>query len=156
MPLLASLILVLGFVNGLRTMTPVAVLCWGAHFGWFSFAHTPFAFLGNIVSLVLFTLLALGELIGDKLPKTPSRVTAFPLMARAVFGAGCGAALATLAGTTLVLGIVLGGVGAVVGAYSGFLTRKALTSRAGLPDLPVALAEDLLTIGVAFFVVSRF
>ncbi len=155
-PLLFSLIFVLGFANGLRTLTPVAALCWGARLHWYSLAHTPFAFLAHPVSLVVFTVLAIGEWIGDKLPKTPSRVTAFPLVGRLVFGAGTGAALAALGGAALVLGGVLGGVGAVVGSYAGYLVRRALTVRAGLPDLPVALVEDVVAVGVSFFVVSRF
>ena len=156
LPLLASLLFVLGFVNGLRTLTPVAALCWGAHLHWFSLAHTPFAFLANPISLVIFTVLAVGELIGDKLPKTPSRVTTFPLIGRVVFGAGCGAALAAVAGMSLFVGVLSAGVGAVVGAYSGFLLRRALTRPSRLPDLPIALVEDVVAIGGAFFVVSRF
>lgn len=155
-PLLASLIFALGFTNGLRTLTPVAVLCWGAHLKWFPFAHTPFAFLAHPVSLIVFTLLAIGELIGDKLPKTPSRVSAFPLIGRAAFGGACGAALATLAGATLLIGIVLGAVGALIGAYAGFLLRRTLTQPGKLPDLPIALVEDVIAIGGAVFVVSRF
>ncbi len=154
--LLASLVFVLGLLNGLRTLTPVAVLCWGAHLGWFPLAHTAFAFLAHPVSLIVFSLLAVGELIGDKLPKTPSRVSLFPLIGRGVFGAGCGAALATIAGAALPVGILLGAVGAVVGAYSGFLLRRTLTRPGRLPDFPVALVEDAIAIGGAFFIVSRF
>ena len=156
LPLLASLIFALGFVNGLRTLTPVAALCWGAHLGWYSLAHTPFAFLAHPVSLAVFSILAIGELIGDKLPKTPARVETFPLVGRTAFGAACGAALAVVAGTGLLLGAVLGGVGAVVGAYAGYLLRRTLTTRGGLADLPVALVEDVIALGGAFFVVSRF
>ncbi|RRA47336.1 DUF4126 family protein [Acidipila sp. EB88] len=156
LPLLAALIFAFGCFNGLRTLTPAAALCWGAHLGWFSFAHTPFAFLDHPASLIIFSLLAIGEWIGDKLPNTPSRVTTFPLISRAVFGGACGAALATLAGAGLFVGLVMGAVGAIVGSYAGFLLRRAMTRRGGLPDLPVALVEDLIAIGGSFFVASRF
>lgn len=155
-PLLFSLIFVLGFANGLRTLTPVAVLCWGAHFHWYSLAHTPFSFLAHPVSLIIFTVLAVGELIGDKLPKTPSRLSPPGLIGRLVFGAGSGAALAAIGGAVLVLGGVLGAVGAIVGAYGGYFVRRTITSRGGVPDLPIALVEDLVAIGASFFVVSRF
>ena len=155
-PLLFSLIFVLGFANGLRTLTPIAVLCWGAHFHWYSLVHTPFSFLSHPVSLIIFTVLALGELIGDKLPKTPSRITAFPLIGRVIFGAGAGAALAAIGGAALAVGGVLGAVGAIAGAYGGYFVRRTITSRGGVPDLPIALVEDVIAIGASFFVVSRF
>jgi uncharacterized membrane protein len=154
--MLSILIFLLGFVNGLRTLTPVAFLCWGAHLGWYSLAHTPFAFLANPISLAVFTVLAVGEYIGDKLPKTPSRITTFPLIGRVVFGGSCGAVLATVAGASLFVGVLMGGVGAVVGAFVGYLVRRWLTTSRGLPDFPVALVEDVLTLGGALFVVSRF
>ena len=156
LPLFASLVLSLGVVNGLRTLTAVAVLCWGSRLGWYSFAHTPFFFLSHPVSLGVFTVLAVGELIGDKLPKTPSRIGLFPLTGRTAFGAATGAAVASLAGLSLVLGGILGGIGALLGSFAGFLLRRSLTKGAGLPDLPVALVEDAVAIGGAVFIISRF
>lgn len=154
--LLISLLFVLGFINGLRTLIPVAALCWGAHLHWFSFAHTPFAFLGSAVSLWVFTVLAVGELIGDKLPKTPPRTRVFPFVARVVIGAAAAAALASVAGAPLAIGFSAGAVGALLGTPVGYLVRRALTVRAGISDLPIALLEDAITIGGAFFLVSRF
>ncbi len=152
----ASLVLGIGFTNGLRTLTPVAVLCWGARLGWLPLAQTPFAFLAKPVSLGVFSALAVGELIGDKLPKTPPRTDAFPLIARIGFGAGVGLALASVAGRPLWAGGLLGGLGALAGTFAGFYARRALTKGAGLPDLPVALAEDALTISGAYLIASRF
>ena len=169
LPLLVSLVFTLGLLNGLRTLTPVAVLCWGAHLGWFSLAHTPFFFLGQPASLLVFSLMALGEWVVDKLPRNPARTELFPLGARMGFAAGCGAVLATLGGVAtgpgspgkgpggaFLLGLVAGGLGAFLGADAGFLLRRLLTRRAGLPDFPVALAEDAVALGGALFVVSRF
>ncbi len=104
----------------------------------------------------MFTVLALGEYIGDKLPKTPARITTFPLIGRIVFGGACGAAIAVIAGAPLFVGVLVAAVGAVVGAYVGFLVRRSLTSNGRIPDLPVALVEDAITLAGAFFVVSRF
>ncbi len=118
--------------------------------------QTPFKFLTHPVSLGVFTALAVGELIGDKLPKTPPRTDLFPLIARASFGGAAGAALAAVAGRPLWMGVVAGAVGALFGTYAGFGVRRALTKGAGLPDLPIALAEDALAIGGACLVASRF
>ena len=154
--LLLVLVLLLGVVAGLRAMTAPAVVCWGAHLGWLSLSHSPLSFLTSKISLVIFTLLALGELIGDKLPQTPSRTDIFPLIARAVSGALAGAALVITAGAWLLAGVLVGAVGAVIGAFAGYHVRRALTRSAGLPDLPVALLEDLVAVGGGLFLVSRF
>lgn len=154
--LLLVLVVLLGSVAGLRTMTAPALVCWGAHLGWLSLAHSPLSFMTSMVSLVIFTLLAAGELIGDKLPKTPSRLSIFPLAARSVFGALCGAALGVTAGASLVLTALLGSLGAVAGAFAGYHIRRALTTRGGMADLPIALLEDLVAIGGGLFIVSRF
>ena len=156
LPLLLILILSLGIVAGLRSMTAPAVVCWASHFGWLSLSHSPLNFLTYRVSLVIFTLLALGEFIGDKLPNTPSRTSLFPLIARAVFGALAGAALVITAGASLAAGIVFGAAGAILGSFLGFFLRRTLTRSVGLPDLPVALLEDLVAVGAGLFVASRF
>ncbi len=154
--LLLLLAFLFGATAGLRTMTAPAVVCWAARFHWLSLDHSPLAFLTYTASLVIFTLLAIGEWIGDKLPKTPSRLSAFPLLARLVSGALAGASLAITAGAPLAGGIVAGAVGAMAGAFAGYHLRRALTVRAGLPDLPVALLEDVVAVGGGLFLASRF
>lgn len=146
--------LLIGAVCGLRSMTAPAVVCWGAHLGWISLAGTPFAFLAHPASLVIFTVLALGEIIADKLPSIPSRVTPGPLAVRAIFGALSAAALVAAVQLPLWYGAVLGMLGAVLGAWIGFLSRRALSRR--LLDLAVALTEDAIAVGGGFFLVSRF
>ena len=49
----------LGCVDGLRSMTAPAVVCWAAHFGWLHFAGTKFAFIDHPSTLIVFTLLAI-------------------------------------------------------------------------------------------------
>ena len=83
----------IGCVCGLRSMTAPAVVAWGAHLGWLHLDGSLLAFLGNKISLVVFSLFAIGELIADKLPFIPGRTQAGPLGVRILFGAICGAAL---------------------------------------------------------------
>ncbi|HEY0786886.1 MAG TPA: DUF4126 family protein [Acidobacteriaceae bacterium] len=154
--LLVVLVLLIGVVVGLRSMTGPALVCWGSYLGWLSLAHTPLGFLSSKISLVIFSLLAVGELVADKLPKTPSRISAVPLGARLVSGALCGAALVLAAGIWIVVGLAAGAIGALLGAFAGYHVRRALTSGNRFPDLPVALLEDLIAIGTGLFVVSRF
>ena len=101
----------LGCVAGLRAFTAPAVVCWDAHLGWLHFTGTSFSFMDSMVTLVIFTLLALGELITDKLPKTPARTSPPQLIARILFGGFAGAALSVGAGGTLITGTLAGVVG---------------------------------------------
>src|SRR5271170_4135029 len=94
MTMVLLLCLLLGVACGLRALTPAAVLCWAAHLGWIVLTGSHLAFLGSLIMAVIFTLLAIGELIGDKTSKIGPRTAPPGLGARIVMGALCGAALA--------------------------------------------------------------
>jgi uncharacterized membrane protein len=146
--------LLLGILCGLRAMTPPAIVCWAAHLGWLNLAGSHLAFLANPITVGIFTLLAVVELIGDKTSKIGPRTAPVGIGARLISGALCGAALATPA--AIAIGAILSAVGAMIGTFAGYHTRRALTAPGKLPDLPVALAEDLIAIGGSLFLVSRF
>src|SRR5689334_19187707 len=111
--LIAILALGIGFFSGLRAFTPIAVVSWLSIWGWMPLAGSPFWFVGTNVFAIVISILALVELIGDKLPKTPARIQLMPLGARIVTGGFCGAALCFSAGRGWPLGLILGGSGAV-------------------------------------------
>src|SRR5260370_37210998 len=83
----------MGVLGGLRSMTAPAVVSWAAHLGWLHLENTPLAFLGSRYVPCILSVLAIGELIADKLPKTPSRKTPGPFAARILTGALSGAPL---------------------------------------------------------------
>ena len=72
----------IGFVAGLRSLTPPAVVAWAAHLGWLNLDNSPLAFMGSIITVVILSLLAVFELIGDLRPSTPKRTAPIPLAAR--------------------------------------------------------------------------
>ncbi|HEY7612735.1 MAG TPA: DUF4126 family protein [Gemmatimonadales bacterium] len=149
-----ALAFVLGLTAGLRSMTPPAVMAWAAHFGWLGLAGTPLAFLASAPARYILLAAMLGELVADKLPFTPNRTGAGPFTARIVTGGFAGAALAVAVGESAVLGAVTGALGAVVGTLGGFRARTGLVRALGVPDLPVAIAEDVVTVGVALLVAN--
>ncbi len=71
-------------------------------------------------------------------------------------GAFAGACVAAAGGGTIVLGAILGIVGAVVGTLSGYQARTRLVKALGTPDFVVAVIEDLVAIGGSLWVVLRF
>jgi len=145
----------IGCIAGLRSLTAPAAVCWAAHLGWLHFTGTNLSFIDHLPTLGLFTLLALAELVTDKLPKTPARTAAPGLIARIIMGAFCGAALAIATGGGFLGGSVIGVIGALVGTFGGYHIRRALVTQAHLPDIAVALAEDLVAILGAFYIVSH-
>jgi uncharacterized membrane protein len=54
------------------------------------------------------------------------------------------------------LGAVAGGVGALFGTYGGYQARRQIVANLKVPDLAVALVEDVLAVGGALLIVSRF
>jgi uncharacterized membrane protein len=143
----------LGCICGLRSMTAPAVVAWGAHLGWLHLEASPLAFLANKISLVIFSLFALGELIADKLPFIPRRTQAGPLGARILFGAMCGAAVCFSAVASPTLGAILGGLGGIAGAFAGYAYRRRFSLT--VPDLLLALIEDLVAVGGGLLLVSH-
>lgn len=145
----------LGMMTGLRTMTPMAVLCWFAYVG-VDGGHLPLGgtwafWAAKLVTAIVFTILALGEYVGDKLPQTPSRTSAGPLIARLVFGGLVGAIAATGAKGSTIEGILLGVAGALAGTFLGYHVRKYLVERTGRPDWNVAVLEDAFALLVSVY-----
>ena len=137
----------IGFTSGLRTFTPLALVSWLALWGWIPLSGSRLWFFGTPTGAILVSILALGELIGDKLPKTPARVTAGPLVARVLTGALSSTAISLVGGEPRIIGLLAGAIGAVAGAFAGYYARHFVVRQLRVPDLIVALAEDFLTIG---------
>ena len=144
----------IGFVAGLRSMTAPAMVSWAAHLQWIHLQGTPLAFMASPIAVGIFTLAALGELVADKLPKTPARTAAGPLIGRIVMGALCGACLYAAAAATPLTGAVIGAVGAVIGTFAGYHIRHALVTRLGVKDVIVAVTEDIVAIALAYGIVT--
>jgi len=118
------------------------VLCWFAYRGDLSLDDTWAFWAGKLVTAVIFTVLALGEYVVDKLPKTPNRTAPAPLLGRIMMGGLVGAIVAAGLDGSEVEGVILAVGGALVGAFGGFLIRREIVLRSGGNDWPVALVED--------------
>jgi uncharacterized membrane protein len=145
----------IGVVAGLRALTPLAAVSWGARLGWLHLENTWLAFLGFAATPYIISLLAIGEIINDKLPKTPSRKSPPGFIARIVTGTLCGIALGSAA-QSLFGGAAAGAIGAVAGTLGGYEFRSRLVKATGGKDLPIALLEDAIAVSCAFLIVSRF
>jgi uncharacterized membrane protein len=144
----------IGMIAGLRSMTAPAAVAWAAGLGWLHLENTDLASFGSIFSRSIFTLLAILELIADKLPKTPSRKSWLGFTGRILTSALCGVMIGA-AGNALIGGILAAELGALLGTLGGYEFRTRLVRATGGKDLPIALLEDAIAIGGAFVILSR-
>ncbi|HEX8440052.1 hypothetical protein [Archangium sp.] len=90
-------------------------------------------------------VLALGELVADKLPRTPARIAPPALAIRLLSGAVVGAEVARR-GKRPVLGpALIGAAGALVSSFAFYALRQFTTQRLRVPNVVAGLLEDALT-----------
>jgi uncharacterized membrane protein len=148
-----DMVLLLGVVTGMRSMTALAAVCWAAWMGLMP-EHGWAMWTAYLAAAIVFTILALGEYVVDTLPKTPKRTAGGPAIARVVIGALVGALVATAIDEPVAGGVIFGALGALIGTWGGYWIRMTLDRVTGR-DLPVALAEDLSAIGLAILAIAR-
>jgi uncharacterized membrane protein len=146
------LALVLGALTGLRTMTAPTAISIAARLGWLDLNGTWLAWLGYAWTPWILGILAIGELIVDQLPTTPSRTTPMPFIARVLAGMLAGAAIGA-SQDSMAGGIVAGGIGAVMGTLGGYALRMRLAQAFGR-DQPAAFIEDAIAYLGAALVMS--
>ena len=142
----------IGAVSGLRSMTGPAVVAEAASRNMMRLNRTPLKWLSSDAAARTFALLAVGELIADKLPSTPDRTAKGPLIARAISGAVCGLAMASH-GTgflrrrgkdRLIYGALAGAAGALIASYAGVQYRRATSNH----PVAAAMLEDLAAVSL--------
>ena len=139
----------LGVVAGMRSQMPFALLALAAQRGEFAAgAGRPLSLLRAPAALAGLGFAALGEVVGDKLPRTPSRLAPGPLIARLVIGAAAGAAMAREAERSTGPAAGLGAAGAALGSYAGYHLRASAGRTSGMPDPVWGATEDVLAVAL--------
>ena len=157
MTLVLLLAVGIGIIAGLRSFTAPAVVCWMARLHVLNLQDSHLRFMGSTIAVSVFTLLALAELINDKLPKTPSRLTPFPLTARILTGALSGAAFGVVGASSIVIGRHRWDYRCPDWRRLAVIKCELRTVKAlHAPDLVIALLEDAVAIGGGFLLASRF
>ncbi len=141
--LVLLLALLIGVVAGLRAFTAPAVMAWAAMLHWINLDGTWASWMAHPVTVGVLTVIAVAELVSDKMPTLPSRKTAPQFLVRLATGAFSGAVLGTAWGYRWgSLGAAL--IGAVLGTIGGYEVRTRLVAANGGRDRPVALGEDVV------------
>lgn len=148
-----DMVLLLGVVTGMRSMTGIAALSWAVwlglvpEYGWATW-------IGHLVFALLFTICALGEYGVDTLPQTPRRTSLGPALFRVVVASLVGAMVAKAIDEPVAGGIIFGAVGAIIGTWGGFFVRMTV-ARLFRRDLPAALLESASAIVLAVLAVVK-
>ena len=140
--LVLLLALLIGVVAGLRAFTAPAVVAWAAFLHWINLDGTWASWMGHWATVAVLTVIAVAELISDKMPTLPSRKSAPQFLVRLATGAFAGAVLGTAWGYrwgSLGAGLI----GAVIGTVVGYAARTRLVAANGGRDRPVAIGEDV-------------
>ena len=145
----------IGLFAGLRSLTPPAACAWAVYLGWLKLAR-PLSLIGSLPAVIILSLLALTEVMFDKLPNTPNRTAPPGLIGRIVTGGLTGACVSVGGGRSAYVGAGLGLIGGIVGCFAGFHARARLVKSLRQPDFNIALLEDLIAIGGSLYIVSRF
>lgn len=147
----------LGFVAGLRSQVPISALTRAATNGDFAArADGPLQYLHSPWAGPVTEVMAVGEMVADKLPFVPSRIKPLPLAGRGFIGGVAGAALFKNAHKSIPVGLLIGAAAATAGSFAGYHARSFLTKRTGLPDFVFAIAEDAVAIGLGRLAVKRY
>jgi uncharacterized membrane protein len=140
----------LGALADLRAFATPAILSRAAHRNLIPIRRSPTRLLRTSTARNLLALLALGELVGDKLPFTPRRLEWAALAFRAASGAICGSVISWSGSRgrreakPAALGAVVGGLAALAGAQ-----------RWGGSDPAIAVVEDMVAIAGSIAIMAR-
>jgi uncharacterized membrane protein len=116
----------IGLFVGLRSLTPLAVVAWAVYLGWLKLAR-PLSLIGSLPAVIILSLLALTELILDKLPNTPNRTAPLGLIARIVTSVFTGACVSLGGGESAFVGAGLGLIG-IVGLFRRLSSPRSARS----------------------------
>jgi len=120
----------IGALSGLRSLSAPAVLAKN---------------MGGEKAERIASVLALSEMVLDKLPFVPDRTKPPSLAFRALSGAICGYVIAgrRRSSTQRWMSAFVGGTAAIAASYAGLQFRKSVQ----LPKIVAALAEDAIVVG---------
>ena len=148
----------IGIAAGMRSQVPAAAIADAARTGRLSRGSGPvWAALRRDGSTKVAIALMLGEMVGDKLPFTPARTTVPAVYGRIASGSLAGALVASGLGAKsggLVFAGLAGAAGAAIGTYGGYHARRSVTE-SGIPDLPIAVVEDVTALAIGRLAVAR-
>lgn len=143
--------LLAGFSAGLRTATPIGVMAAERNDASFRAGWKNWPLFRSGAGRFLLQMVWAGELIADKMPFIPPRTNPMVMASRIMVGGIAGLAVGSEGhgAAPRLLGMMAGVAGAAAGARGGYAYRTQVAESAGMPDLMLALPEDIAAYAIA-------
>jgi uncharacterized membrane protein len=145
----------MGTLAGMRSMAPAAVVGQLNRRGALTGVTGALRAVSGPGVMKVTNILALGELLADKLPITPNRTAVGPLLGRVFTGGLTGASVCSAKKRSALGGALIGAMAAVGTAYGAYALRKGAATKSRLPDAVIAIGEDVLVGSLGILLVSR-
>lgn len=142
----------IGVVSGMRALLPPAILAQIVRTGVLELYDSPLTKIGRPTTSTAIGLLSVGELIGDKLPTTPSRTKPVALIPRILSGALCGVILCASKKQSPVVGALAGALGATGGTFAAYHLRKLISESLAIPNPAAGAIEDGIAVGLGILI----
>nr|WP_296771496.1 hypothetical protein [Rhodococcus sp. (in: high G+C Gram-positive bacteria)] len=139
----AVLSVAIGKASGFRSSIGIGV---GALTWFHGTDHERLAIGGSAVATA-------GEIVMDKLPTTPSRLSPPALIGRILAGSGAAFVIARRLGEDPAVPAVIGGLSAVAGSYTGHAYRGWASKRVN--PLAAAVVEDVVALALGAAVLNE-
>jgi uncharacterized membrane protein len=137
----------LGAIAGMRSMAAPALLSQQlSRMDDSVLQDSPFRYLQSGPVATTLSVLALGELIADKVPNVPDRIDGPSFFFRTLSGAVVGAAAATAAKEDATKGAILGGLAAAAATFGFYYLRKSLGSNSNMANAAWGFVEDAIAV----------
>ncbi|WP_439883318.1 DUF4126 family protein [Pontibacter sp. MBLB2868] len=138
----------LGAVAGMRAMSAPALLSNElSKIPTTRLSHSPLHYLQSGAVSTGLKVMAASEMLGDKIPGIPDRITIPSVLTRAASGALVGATLFTANKDKTMTGAAVGAAAAVAATYISFYLRKLVRKQTSFPDAFSGVIEDAIMLG---------
>jgi len=108
---------------------------------------SPLNFMQSQNVAIVLKIMALGEIVVDKLPATPNRIVTPGVIARCLSGALAGASIYKATGSNAATGALLGAAAAIASTFGSYYLRKGIVKKTKVFDPIVGAIEDAFVIG---------
>jgi uncharacterized membrane protein len=140
--------LTIGTLAGMRSASAPAIACYILSRNRpEELTHSSLRFMESDSLATVLKVLAIGELIVDKLPFTPPRIKSFSVSARVFSGGLSAAAISKAKGNSVIAGAILGSAAAFVATFLFYFLRKKAGEKLNVYDPLLGAFEDALVIG---------